>query len=113
MGAPGQAWRMHAHRYGDGRLCNAGPLRYVELHGLREPVVAVTVTITDDDDPAATHWGWLWADAAKNWHDGAPCMIQPHDGLFRMQFPYGVRAEEEAGRGRAVRLIITPEEQEN
>lgn len=56
------------------------------------------------EDPAGLYWGWLETGAA------GLAMVQPHLGMFRMQFAYGVRAEIEAGRGRAVRLSATAAE---
>jgi hypothetical protein len=31
-------------------------------------------------------------------------MIQPHEGMFTVQFPYGPKVEAEAGRGEIVRM---------
>lgn len=91
------AWRMYAHS-DSGLLTNVGPRRYVELHGLELPIVAVDVTEAGPGDPA----GWLgWLATG----DDAPRMIQPKYA-FEMQFPYGSQAEEKAGRGRVVRLAV-------
>jgi len=94
-------WRMWAHRYDDGDLHNLGERWWVEIHGLREPIVEVDVVEVADDDPAATHWGWM------DPGDTEPVMIYPREFLFSMCFPYGVQAEVDAGKGRVVRLAVT------
>lgn len=93
-------WQMYAHD-DEGLYTNLGARPWVELHGLRLPIVLVDVRLVADDDPAATHWGWLETGA-----DG-PTMIWPSHAQFSVCFPYGYRAEEEAGKGRAVRLAVT------
>lgn len=55
-------------------------------------------------DPEGPFLGWVDS-TAKDLPQ--PVMIQPKD-FFGMQFPYGYQAEEEAGRGRAVRLSVRP-----
>lgn len=100
MAEPGR-WRMHAHRYDNGDLHNLGDRRYVEFHGVAKPIVEVGVVEVADDDPTATHWGWMATGA------DAPVMIYPREVLFRVCFPYGVRAEVDAGKGRVVRLAVT------
>jgi hypothetical protein len=94
---------MWAHD-GKGAFQHIGDKWWVELHGLPEPVVPVTVTEVDGGSPDGTHWGWIAAGRDK------PVMIWAFEGAFGAQFPYGVRAEEEAGKGRAVRLQITRRE---
>lgn len=93
-------WRMHAHD-DNGTLFHIGDRRYVELHGLRLPIVEVTVTEVGHDDPDGTHWGWL------DVKESEPCMIWPSRSQYDMCFPYGPRAEEEAGKGRTLRLAVT------
>lgn len=92
-------WRMHAHNDG-GVYTNLGARPWVELHGLPYPIVPVAVREVTDDDPAATHWGWLRTGG------DTPSMIWPSHAQFSVCFPYGYRAEEEAGRGRMVRLAV-------
>jgi hypothetical protein len=94
-----RTWRMFAHD-DDGRLTNLGPRRYVELHGLPYPIVEVELTEVTDDDPTATHWGWMRTDA------DTPSMIWPSKPQFEVCFPYGYRAEEKAGKGRAMRFAV-------
>lgn len=100
MTEPGR-WRMWAHRYNNGDLHNLGSRRYVEAHGLTNPILEVDVVEVADDDPATTHWGWMQAGKTE------PVMIYPREVLFRVCFPYGVQAEVDAGRGRVVRLAVT------
>lgn len=103
MGEQATVWRMHAHDR-DGTFYDLGPRPWVELHRLNYPIVPVEVRLVPDDDPAATHWGWIQAGADE------PSMIWPNWPCFVTCFPYGPRAEEEAGRGRTVRLAVTREE---
>ena len=75
-----------------------------------EPVPVLVTT-----DPNGRYWGWI-DNPEQDRRIGReprtePVMIWHHEGLFAMQFPYGVRAEEEAGHGRAVRLSITAADQ--
>ncbi len=51
------------------------------------------------DMPKPDYWGWIEP-------DGKLSMVQPSWGQFSMQFPYGEEAEEERGRGRAVRFSV-------
>lgn len=55
-------------------------------------------------DPEGPLLGWV--DATGGDLD-QPVMIQPKE-YFGMQFPSGYQAEEEAGRGQAVRLSVRP-----
>jgi hypothetical protein len=95
------AWWMFAHRYDDGLLWNVGSIRFVEHHGLSEPIVKVDVHEVAEDSPDGTHWGWLDSD------DRDPTMIYPHRGMLEMCFPYGSKVEIERGKGRVVRLAVT------
>lgn len=67
--------------------------RYAVLHG--GTPVPVTATV----DPDGDFLGWVTALRP------VPHMIQPKR-LFNIQFPYGYRAEEELGKGRAVPLRV-------
>ena len=79
-----------------GRMHVCGHPRTVEMYG--DKPVPVVVSVDDE----GTHWGWLDVDRAGE----APTMVQPHYGLYSMQFPYGPEAEEQRGRGRTVRLRV-------
>ena len=72
--------------------------RTVQAYGVDDPV-----EVTATEDPEGTYYGWIDADS-----DGAPVMVQPHEGLFSMQFPYGPKAEVDRGRGEIVRLRVEP-----
>ena len=71
--------------------------RFAQMHGHPEPV-EVIVTETEDGE----HYGWIEAKRP----DGPPVMIQPHPGMFSMQFPYGPEAAQERGDGCVVRLSV-------
>jgi hypothetical protein len=96
-------WPMWAHNC-NGEYQHIGERWWVEIHGLPDPVEPVLVTLVPDDSPDGTHWGWIDADGRD---DGKPVMIWAFRGAFDMQFPYGPKAEVEAGKGRIVRLRIT------
>ena len=99
----------YAHRYPRGTFHHASPNRWwVELHGLREPVVPVRVRLfrdgADADPPpgAADYWGWLASE------DDKFIFVWPARALLDMCFPYGPEAEEQHGRGRVVHLVVEP-----
>lgn len=97
-------WRMFAHRCGGHNgtyLAHLGERRWVEIHGLEEPIVPVQVREVEHDDPAGTHWGWLGT--GKD----TPTMIWPSRVQFNMCFPYGPAVEAEHGKGRILRLAVT------
>ena len=105
----GTTWGAFAYRE-DGRrgtlYSTVGPRPYVALHGLGHPIVPVTVTEVDAGDPSATHWGWIDADGDYlKW-----ALVWPSRAQFDVCFLYGVKAEEERGKGRAVRLRVTEPE---
>jgi hypothetical protein len=81
---------------GDG-FAHPGHRRYAEAYAQGTPAVTVEVV----EDPDGTYYGWIGKDADQ------PSMIYANPMAFRMCFPYGPKAEEEAGHGRAVRLSIT------
>jgi hypothetical protein len=76
--------------------------RSAEMYGVEDPI-----RVAAFEDPEGPYYGWI--EFPSEWRplaDGTPRMIQPHDGLYNMQFPYGPEAEEEKGRGRTVRLRV-------
>lgn len=95
------AWDMYAVRLKDGLLhyvhCDR---RSTAMYGV-QPVLDLDARIVEDADPSATHWGWLPTGKSE------PIMIYPVWGLFSMCFPYGPKAEQDAGKGRIVRLAVT------
>jgi hypothetical protein len=100
-GRRSRRWRMHAGKpdrvVGGREFLDFGDPRTVRMRG-RTPV---PVELTED--PEGTYWGWIYAEGRPN-ADGAPHMIQPHYGMFTMQFHYGPEAEQEWGRGEIVRM---------
>lgn len=65
----------------------------------------VEVVVEEVPQGDSTYWGWL-AHSWGVWED-EPSMIQWHPGMFRMQFAYGPKADEDKGNGRIVHLKIT------
>ncbi|GGK61657.1 hypothetical protein Sme01_03430 [Sphaerisporangium melleum] len=96
---PEQTWRMYAHDRG-GTFYHLGDRRYVEAHGLRDPIVEVEAREVEHDAPDGTHWGWLRTG------EDTPIMIWPVRGMLSMCFPYGTDVEEQRGKGRVVRLAV-------
>lgn len=92
-------WAMYAHRSDQ-----TGHYRHITEKQSRTarysttvPIHPVTVTL----DPDGTYLGWLPTGT------NTPNRILP-DHLFETQFPYGHESAEAAGRGRAIRLTVTP-----
>jgi hypothetical protein len=61
---------------------------------------------TNAEYNALEYWGWI--DAGKD----VPDMIQHAYSLFSMQFPDGSEGEENAGQGKAYRLHIQKQEED-
>lgn len=93
-------WVMHAQRQPEpfeGRdFLHFGEAGWVRM-GYGGNVVQVVLV----EDPDGLYWGWLPTGDGEG-----PTLVQPHQSMYSMQFPYGPTAEEEAGRGRTVRLTI-------
>lgn len=99
----GRSWKMWAHDYGEHGFNHASPdKKWVEIHGLSEPVVPVEVY----EDKEGTMLGWL----DKN--DDYPTMIW-HKKIFEICFPYGSAAEVAAGKGVVLQLSIRRRENED
>lgn len=76
---------------------------WVRLNDATKPVVEVNaVEVSDADATDADYWGWLRA--GKD----VPTMIFPSLNLLRICFPYDISVEVDKGKGRVVRLRITP-----
>lgn len=113
-------WSMHAHRYENGQLWHVGHKRWVQLHGISCPIVAVLVEQMDCDptSPEVTHYGW-WDLATECQKESTePTLIYPRTGrsgrpditpwmLLGMCFAYGIDVEASSGKGRMVCLRIT------
>lgn len=74
-----------------------GDPRTVRAFGVAEPV-EVTVT----EDPEGPYYGWVKTGKTEFG------LVQPHRGLYRMQFSPPPEYLEERGQGRTVRLVIEP-----
>jgi hypothetical protein len=72
-----------------------GDAFFVRLHGM------TPVPIRLVEDPEGIYFGWL--DAQEDEPD--PLFVQ-HERIFEISFPYGSKAEEDAGHGKKVRLRI-------
>ena len=93
MIADPRTWRMFAGRSKvEGRFLHFADERTVRFCGL-EPV-AVELT----EDPAGEYYGWLATGA------DFLVMVQPHEGVFRMQSPDGFKGDVADGRGEIVRM---------
>jgi len=68
-------------------MCGSGPVYELELRETEKGEVS-------------DYWGWY--DNEKNDYS----MIYPNKTPFKMCFPYGYEAEEKAGKGRAVNLVV-------
>lgn len=80
---------------GDTFYMNFGDKWWVDLHGLGDPVVQVALT----GDPKGAYFGWLEVRKGYVGDDvKGPGLILRKE-LFEIQFPYGSKAEVEAGRG--------------
>lgn len=58
------------------------------------------VAVTATEDPDGDYYGWIQRG------EDTPVMVYDHPGLFSMCFPYGPKAEVEAGTGEIVRLRL-------
>jgi hypothetical protein len=96
-----RSWTLYAHDNGPTglvRYAHFGHKRYVELHGLQQPIVEVEIC----EDPQGNYWGWLDKDAEK------PTMIWGSEPAFSMCFPYGPQVEVERGKGEILKLSVKP-----
>jgi hypothetical protein len=94
-------WPMFAHdcepgKDGRGRYRHIGARRWVELHGLPHPIVAVDVI----EDADGGYWGWLDTEGK------CPEMIWPSRSQFSVCFAYGPEAEVARGKGAILRLRV-------
>lgn len=93
---------MHAgeDRRHPGGFLDFGHPAMVRMCG-REPVEVVLT-----EDPDGGYYGWLQLAHLHYPAYDEPHMVQPHAGLFEMQFPYGSAAEVERGHGEVVRMRV-------
>ena len=126
MSGVGRTWKLWAHRYASGKLRNVGACKWVELHGLDHPLVAVLVEeiLGDPYADAVTHYGWQYIEGSKYRHGDAPTLIQIRAGtdptdpkrammLLSMCFAYGLDAEIRAGEGDVIALHITERQEDS
>lgn len=96
-----RSWRMFAGR---AEVSVSGPDRpqfqtfgeswYVKAHGdVPEPVELT-------EDAAGEYWGWI----ESGEEPAVLVLVQPHYGMFTMQFHYGPEVEAARGRGEIVRM---------
>ncbi len=69
--------------------------RHALHHGHNPPIEVIV-----KEDEAGEYFGWMRPS------DTEPVMIQPHRGMFEMQFPWGSKAEQEAGNGKVLKLTV-------
>jgi hypothetical protein len=101
-----RTWRMFAGRVNNPKVgrdfMNFGDERTVRMYGV-EPVEVELA-----EDPDGDYFGWIHADRPGERFapkcTGEVVMVQPHRGMFTMQFAYGPEAEAELGRGEIVRM---------
>lgn len=100
-----RTWRMFAGLQDrvveDREFLHFGDEWYVRAYGDEPARVELT------EDPDGRYWGWIDFDDGR---DSTPTMIQPHWGMFEMQFPYGPKASVDRGRGEIVRMSCRPVE---
>ena len=121
----GRTWKLWAHRQESGKLWNIGSRRWVEIHQLSHPIVAVLVEEILGDPYAAeiTHYGWQYVEGSRYRHGDAPTMIHIRTGndpkdpkralmFLNMCFTYGLDAAIKSGDGNVVALRITERQED-
>jgi hypothetical protein len=73
--------------------------------GTAEPLI-VRVRERGPSDPPSDYWGWESAEDLARGARVTIALIHPRPLMFEAQFPYGVAAEERAGKGRRVNLLV-------
>ena len=125
MTSLGRTWKLWAYRYESGALWHVGERKWVELHQLGHPLVAVLAEEILDDLYAdeITHYGGQYVESSCYRHGDTPTMIQARTGndpkdpkralmYLDMCFTYGLDAALKSGDGNVVAMRIT-ERQEN
>lgn len=92
-----RTWRMYAGRL-DGGVPGREFMNFGSEETVRRGYGRVPVLVRLIEDPDGEYYGWIPTGETE------PTMIQPHPGLFNMQFPYGPEAEVKHGRGEIVRM---------
>lgn len=107
-----RTWDLWAQR-NLGTHWHIGDKRWVEIHGLSHPIVAVHVREHDGDpkDPEVTHYGWEPADKPDKiimiWPRTHGAEHLPPWMSLHMCFPYGIQAAIDHGAGKMIALCIT------
>lgn len=92
---------MFAQPLDNGDWTGIGGEWYARQYGSSPPMPVMVI-----EDPAGDYLGWLDArDGVVIVGDTPPNMIQRKE-IFSIQFPYGYKAEQDAGSGRAIPLRI-------
>lgn len=80
-------------------MCCGGPAEKATIRKLR-----VREALPDEK---TSYWGWLENDdELLRKKGGSIVMIHSTRDLLEMCFPYGSKAAEEAGEGRAIRVVV-------
>lgn len=98
-------WYAHEkHRNGRATYWHLSPNEWwTRLNDETQPVVEVNVVeVPESDAVEGDYWGWLRTG------NEVPTMIYPALALLRICFPYDIAVEVEKGKGRVVRLRVTP-----
>ena len=122
MSQIGRTWKLWAHRYASGKHWHVGGRKWVEIHRLDHPIVAVLVEeiLGDPYADEVTHYGWQYALGSRYRHGDVPTMIQVRTGsdpkrarmFLDMCFPYGLDAETAKGDGAVVAMRITERQED-
>lgn len=120
MTSVGRTWKLWAHRRDNGTYWNVGARKWVEIHRLDHPIVAVLVEeiLGDPYADEVTHYAWQYVEGHRYRKGDAPTMIQVRTGndpadpkrammFLNMCFAYGVQASIDSGDGSIVALRIT------
>ncbi len=93
-----RTWIMYCYKYiTRNYYAHFGSLNYVKLHGLSEPIVRVSLI----EDENGEYYGWI--PTGKD----TPTMIWKSEVVFSICFPYGYKTEEQRGKGKAIRLLVS------
>lgn len=85
---------------GTAYFMNFGPsVMVAELYGKHDDIHKLRITPAREAD-VSSYWGW-WDEEKQQLR-----MIYPDRVLLSICFPYGIKAEEKAGKGFAVRLVV-------
>lgn len=99
------SWQLFAHQRPDGLFEHFHPSTIqVRLCGNQENVFLVRLEL---DDENGEYWGWYHSETSRVFADRVS-MVYRNRLAVEVCFPYGTQAETKRGRGRVVRLRVTP-----